>query len=532
MQNKDRFSKYEIQEPDKFEQYASPSKSSNQENPESASFSLKNMIGVNEANPDVHHEPNKHPWLHLGADLALTSLLPMGNLGKLFPGLSKFGKGAATYGGDIAQNAGWMAGLNAMEGESPGQGALAGGAGTAIMNPLVRAVTSSNPLLKIGAGATLGGGAAYLGGKALNGENKYTDLLGVLAGGYLGMRGKNAQALAQHLLLKGIEPQEVKATVDASKRLGLKYITPGEATGNRLQGPIEARVGTTEEGAKVLQKKEQERLQSESSAIKKFLNKIATKKQQAESELYYKKSQTSSASPQFVQNLKDNSIIDQAFKNVKSNSSYKSELHGVPEENFKYLDYVKKALDDMRSSALRAGNRNEARLIKSQKDNMLKEMDKINPDYAKARQNAQRVIKKREMMEKIPNEQITGSAFYKKFLENDNTYNKLYSSLKHAPEAQKMLADMRISFKNLSNPMTFKTAKGMGERHTSDIRNPIDALKDFVHKAMGKKYDTEAVNLMTNPDWINQLGRNTSKQDETSRAIANILSRGTALPFR
>jgi hypothetical protein len=330
--------------------------------------------------------------------------------------------------------------------------------------------------------------------------------------------------LATNRLLKNIDSEKASPVVQASNRLGLAYITPAEASGNPLVGAIEGRVGRTPTGAKLLQERSQERLNSERLAIKKLLYIIGNKNTQKEAQKLYKKSHTSSAPTEFVQELKSSPIITQAFNKVKSDPVYKEELQNTDESNFKYLDRVKQTLDDMHQSELRKGNKNKARLINSQIKNMTKNMDLIDPVYGEARNLAQRNILRSQIQDKIPNEEIRGSDFYNKFLANDNKYNKLYNSLKNVPEAQQQIQDMRLAFKDLVNPTSVRTAKGMSEKSTSANRNLRDVLVDVLHRMEGGHYDKASVDIMTSPDWIDRIGNpiyNQGISSKISRALSN-----------
>jgi hypothetical protein len=475
--------------------------------------------------------------------------IPPLRAGKMIPGLGSIGEKAVNYGSDILQNAGIMGGLNALHGESPEQGAIAGGAATAAINPIIQALSSSNPLLRIGSAGALGAGAAYGLGSALGGENKYTDLAGALAGAGLAMRGKNAQNLVAHNMAKYIQPQEGKEAVEAAQRLGLSYITPAEATGNPLVAAIEGRFGRTPETSRLLLGKQNARLESENQAIDNLLDTIGTPKTTETAQQLYQSAQETYIPRKFVQNLRKNSIIAQALKDIKSNNTYKTELRGVKENSVQYLDILKRKLDDMidkETNPITGKMSNEGRLVNEQRRKLVNELDKISPDYAKARELSERVITRRNIEEKIPNdEEIRGSDFYKKFLANQHKYKQLQRSLRNIPEAQQQLKDMKIAFKDLVNPTSVRTSKGMSEKSTSSRRVMSETIKDWMHALQGSHYDKAAVDLMTNPDWANLLHPapqnvptgwlsqqpQNLNNDELTRLISNILSRGTALPL-
>ena len=69
----------------------------------------------------------------------------------------------------------------------------------------------------------------------------------------------------------------------------------------------------------------------------------------------------------------------------KAYSQYPSELQGVARNSIKALDYAKRALDDEINIAQRAGENNLARSRTSVKNQLLRAMDEVSPDYKEAR---------------------------------------------------------------------------------------------------------------------------------------------------
>lgn len=465
----------------------------------------------------------------------ISMLIPPLKLARFSPGLSKGAQTAVNYGGDILQNAGIMAGLNALEGESAKQGAIAGGGATAFINPLVQAFGSSNPIMRIGAAGILGGAAAHGAGSMIGQGNNYTDLAGALLGAGLAMKGRNAQELVKHDFNKYIQPGEGKRRLEASSRLGLDYITPAEATGNPLVAALEGRMGRTPEGARYLLAQSNNRLNSERKAIDNLLSTIETPSQKGQQQLLYQVSQTQQVPLKILQDLRNNSIFAQAEKNVKSDPIYKTELKGVTENSVKYLDTVKKHLSDMaekETDPLTRKMTNRGRLINEQVKKITKELDDVSSEYKEAR-NLAELGKTREKLEKgIADEtEIRGSDFYKKFLANRHKYKQLMYSLRNVPEAKRQVRDMKLAFKDLTNPTSVRTSKGMAEKSTSSKRVMSEVIKDYFHKMQGGHYDMEALKLITDPNWNKKLNQLPIGNDEKARMLANILSKATALPL-
>lgn len=81
--------------------------------------------------------------------------------------------------------------------------------------------------------------------------------------------------------------------------------------------------------------------------------------------------------------LKGDKFLSGEIKKVKGRDLYGMESY--PDNSLPVLDQVKKNLDDQIESASRAGNRNEARLLKQRRDRLLDVTDKVYPDYPVAR---------------------------------------------------------------------------------------------------------------------------------------------------
>jgi hypothetical protein len=80
--------------------------------------------------------------------------------------------------------------------------------------------------------------------------------------------------------------------------------------------------------------------------------------------------------------------------------SYPSELDGLPDNSVKVLDYAKRVLDDEINTAQRSGQNNFARSRTDIKNNLIAEIDRQVPVYAKARKKAGDYLSIKSAMEK------------------------------------------------------------------------------------------------------------------------------------
>ena len=279
--------------------------------------------------------PGERTWaLNIGA-----LLTPSVRAAKYLPDTSHFlTKAATNYAGSIGQNAAIGAGMNAYEGESPGEGALTGGGVTAAVHPLAAMAASGNPFTRAISMGLLGGGIAYglhQGEKEGSSGIKYADIAAAIAGGALGMRGKNAKESALLNMLKGVKPEDAAPRLEAAERLKLKYLTPAEATGHPHLGSKQGSVGQTPEGSTLLYEKSQERLNSEQSAIKNLINTIGTSKTLGkEISQKYQKAYESSVSSEFLDKLKESSTLRAAFKATKNDPAYQDQVKHLTNNKF------------------------------------------------------------------------------------------------------------------------------------------------------------------------------------------------------
>lgn len=89
-----------------------------------------------------------------------------------------------------------------------------------------------------------------------------------------------------------------------------------------------------------------------------------------------------------------NPLIQSALQRARGNPAYASSMEAVidggtvklKDNSIQVLDAVKRQLDDMGQSAAQTGNRNEARLINTARDELLQVMDDAAPVYKQARE--------------------------------------------------------------------------------------------------------------------------------------------------
>lgn len=464
----------------------------------------------------------------LSADAPLMAAPPL-RLAKYLPEGANIAKGLLNYGTDIGQNAGLLAGWNALQGKSATEGAIAGGGTTAIMNPLMQSFMSGNPLVRLGGAATLGGLGTMAAQGVTGTDNKYADLAGAAIAGGLGLRGRNATDLATMNLLKNVDMRISAPKLQAAERIGLTYLRPSEAMDSGFQGGVEGSVGVTPKAALFLENQAKARKASEVAAINKFHDTIfETEKMSPEVRKLYRASGKSTVTPEFLANLTKSSVVTDAINRVNNNSAYRDALVGVPVNSFAYLDLVKRAMNDMADEA--GHGTYEASLINKQIQNLLKRMDTINPIYKQARNLAERQITRRNLENSINESQLKGRTYFTKDLMNDQKFDDLLLNLRNVPDAQKQAKDFRDVFSVLiDSDKTPRSGAKLAETGMSFARSSGQWWDRFLQKLQGGHYDMAMAKLMTDPQWKTKVAKAKAmaQPNEKARYIANMVSRAS-----
>lgn len=87
-----------------------------------------------------------------------------------------------------------------------------------------------------------------------------------------------------------------------------------------------------------------------------------------------------------VDNYEPDKFVKDVISRIRKNPLYADDIPAdAPDNSLSVLDAAKKRMDDMLQEAMRAGNKNEARLIKKRLDKLTGEADEAFPEYAEAR---------------------------------------------------------------------------------------------------------------------------------------------------
>jgi len=425
--------------------------------------------------------------------------------------------------------------------EDQGQAAARGGAVGAGANAISQLARAKNPIINALLRGSLGA-AGGLGANALTkNDHPYT---AALSGASLGIglpytfnKLGIAAAPAGLETLSHLNQAESQPAFEAGQRLGTN-ITPSEASGNPAIGAIEGEYGRGGDAAAFKTSVGQERVRNQQTAINDLLDTIYDKSTPAEATAskqkiqdLYNQANKWSLKPDVVSNMQSDPVIKQAFDTVKSDPAYQRKLIGIAENNYAYLNQVKRALADKEGSAMRAGEKDRASEYADARHDLVNKMDASVPAYKQAREEAQKSIIRSNLQKLMQKKELKGSTFYNTILKNDDQFNKLHDSLKNVPEAQDKLKDMKLAWKNLIDIEKPKNAAFRSETGLSQSRNAFSQILDMYNHMTGSGRNIQALKFIHSPEWDKGFAKiqeiqNTSKRRD---AIAEMLSKVSSI---
>jgi hypothetical protein len=332
--------------------------------------------------------------------------------------------------------------------------------------------------------------------------------LGALAS-YIKHISVSPEKAAQRKLFADITPELlplINERLNAAQRLNLSYLTPAEATLSPFEAAKQGIIGKTSEGSRKLFEKGRERSESEQKAIETLQDNIYDPEKLApEKKAQYEKAMSASVPPEFIEKWSADPVVGKAIKQIGSQAEYKRAARNMSPDSFEYWNLVKRVVGDLETEDPKGTRKTKSDEATKARKEMVAEMDEIQPEYAIARKIAEREFTRKEIEDFFDKRNMSGNEF-QKFIKSKKQYNKLMDKLEPYPEAQQNLKDMQLLFGDLipSDP-SIRTAAQMKKTSMWDARNKLDALKQDLDERYGKKHDVAAVNLMTDPRWIDML---------------------------
>lgn len=388
--------------------------------------------------------------------------------------------------------------------ELPGQVKKAAQAAPEMFN---KAAKAAPEMLGSGAASVLETAADY-GSKIPGAAGLLQPTIGALAS-YIKHLSVAPEEMAQRKLFADMTSKDlpqINERMEAAKRLGLSFLTPGEAMLSPFQAAKEANIGKTTSGAKLLYEKGKQRVGTEASAINNLLDTVYDADTLApEKNAAYEETMNKAVPDEFMTKWKQNPIVEWAINQMETKPTYKSELKDVPKNSFEYWNIVKRVISDLEKGEAKGMQGFSSNAATKIRNNMVGEMDSLEPRYEDARNIAEREFTRKDLEKVFDKKSMTLNNFWS-FLKSEKEFNKVMRKLDAFPEAQQKLRDIRL----LSNEIipfdeSIRSSYKLEKTGMTKDRNKLDALKRDLDERYGKEHDVASVNLMTNPDWLPKL---------------------------
>lgn len=330
-------------------------------------------------------------------------------------------------------------------------------------------------------------------------------------------------------MLSGLESKDYSRAAAANERLGT-VATPGEMTGNYVTSGKEGYLKKTAIGSRLGYRAEEKQKNAEKNAINKMLENIYKPTANNENKInkLYELSHNYSLKPEVVDRIRQNKLLDDSFRRVRTLPS----MHGVPENNYKFLEQVENDLVRQKNS-LSSTNKNESFYTGETHKEFNKLLKEQNPAYAEASKSSQPRIVRRNIEEKLNKEEedLTAKNFYSRMLNSRKSYRELLRDTKNFPEAQQNIKDMRSAWKHLSNMKTSSQAHSHGQTGLDQARNFANYIEVQMHNIAGSNGIKNRMEFIYSKDWPKYASKIINAKDKESRlsAISNLVTKiGTA----
>jgi hypothetical protein len=369
------------------------------------------------------------------------------------------------------------------------------------------------------AAQTIATGAETIGKGAASMKIKGADTLGEMIGDFLRFKSMSPEKYAFKKVLGDIKKSDlpkIQESSDAAKRLELEYWTPAEAKNSLRESAKQGGIGRTDEGIDKLQERSEARIASEYKAVDNLLNKIYDPNKLANLKNEKYKSAMQSVLPfEFIGRHRNRATVVKAIDEIKNNPALRqlieeevgAPLESINPNSFQYWDLIKQAMDELEENnkSKTGKSTTSSNVYGNTRREIVKQMDEINPDYKPARRIAERgfVRKKLESYFDSRKKNVLNMA---KFLEKSSNKDYLMRKLNDLPDAIQKIKDFETAGKSII-PVnkTTRASRSLAEMSMSDARNTLEAKKRALQQKYGEAHDVAAVNLMTDPAWIEKL---------------------------
>ena len=414
-----------------------------------------------------------------------------------------------------------------------GRGAATQAAASIPSSVLAKAIEAKSPVLRAAAqlaGRGLSADAAYNIGSSIGGD--YLGLPAAVAGALVGPRAYMAKSEARHDFLRNLPMENVEENLAAAKQLGIRHLTPGEASGDKYILAREAELGSTHKGSRILQSAQEERAKTEKKAITNLFESMYKESEAPRKEQAYASAFKSIVPYRMASDFRDNEAIKQAERVALSSPAVRQKNKEYPYNSIGYWDKVKVALDAMHTAATREKRKTDASVYDEARKEIKNKLDTLHygSEYKEARGIAERDINRRKLESAFDSKELSGQNLLNA-IKSKEGYAKLQSSMRDAPKALEQLELFKKAFQNISDPDIAKQAAIIA-RNSNRAKNStaVGLAKSLVEKFANQRYDKEAAELITNPNWydeiekLNQMG----KGEKTAKQFVNLIGKVSA----
>lgn len=260
--------------------------------------------------------------------------------------------------------------------------------------------------------------------------------------------------------------------------------------------------------------------------------------------------------------MKADGNIEAAIIQAQKDPTYRAEMAGYAPNSIKVLNKAKIIIDGRieaaKGTSVQKGNKDLVRVLTDSKNRLIEATDALSPTYNLARKTYQnnagalndleqgpvgRIADTRKIRvdklstdifnmserqidqlrknlrplnpeawdanvrtyieEQMKNTSGSGADLYKTVLKNKSKYNKLIIATKDTPGITSWLSNSKTAFKDVSNPITAKTARGYANTGVDQPRLGDAQLnwKQRLQETLGGKLDERGTAFLTNPNW-------------------------------
>lgn len=346
----------------------------------------------------------------------------------------------------------------------------------------------------------------------------------------------------------GVEPTSVERTLKTTGRLGVKPLTPAEATQNPaiLARERAAISGLSGERQLQVSQTQQVREAEISDVIVNSINRIvpegdvAAAKQLQE---FYTPAFQTKVPVGLLNKITSSPLYEKAFKSMQTSPSVMKEYHALPDGSLGQVELVRREISRMANSlgkSIESTSRNEARGWQELNGEVKRALTGLSDDYRKALPLAQRMIVKKRILADLDElatvakpdgvsvYNATPGQFFKAILGTTAKRKELARQLKNVIGAEKRMDDLAFILARMEKgPM--KAITGESDRFVQGGTLGQGSLGIAVSNAMAfmrGRHNLAMVELITNGKWANALAKTRKIKDpqEQLEALTVVLT--------